>query len=939
MSEPAGAPATTPNLIGPYRIERELARGGMGIVYLARDTRLNRVVALKALPEEVASDQDRLQRFEREAKLLASVNHPNVATIFGIETSGKRRYLALEYIEGESLAARLIRGPISIDETLELGAQIAAGVEAAHEAGIIHRDLKPANVVVTSGDRLKVVDFGLARGREGDAAVQENSPAITPSSPTVTQPAEHSPTMPGVILGTAPYLSPEQARGKAVDRRTDIWSFGCVLYECLTGSTAFRGETVSDTIALILTKEPDWAKLPPATPAALVALMKRCLVKDPRRRLRDIGEARLALEDIRSGGSEAPVVAPRSSPQAPPRPWYDRLHLRDLIVGILGFLVAAAFWNLVLGKSTPRSARDVTRLSVQIPADLRVTSGSWITADGRTIVLSAIPRQPGPDGAQPPRIYVRRLDQTSFEPLRGTDGLLGFVVSRDSKWVEFISSASDRSFDPQIFKMPVDGSAPPVFLTRAADTWGRPIFLESGDQLFPLSNGKDYVRLPANGGPPSKPISLHSEGAVTDFSDVLPGDRGVLVTMRGGDASSFRQDVGVFDLKSGRTKQLIADGGSPMYSPSGYLVFSRGGTLLAVRFDSRSLETKGQPVAIMDGLRVFTGLSASPFVLARSGTLVYMTGGDMSGRQAIVVSPDGHVSEWSPERQPFQMALAVSPDGARFASQIQTGGRYEVWTSSRGGDRARRLVAVPGSNCGAALWSPDGRKIAYLQEGGKDQDGIYVVDADGNGEARRIAKVVPGDVRLFPTSWSPDGRVLLATKYEGYRGALCAIDIDAGDSRAPRPLFGGTLGMGAAVFAPNGRALAYVSDESGREEVYLSSWDSSTQATVGAPLSVSRGGGSSPVWSRDGKRIYFITPENKIDDATVATSATLSTSPPATAWDMDALGAASGFWGGLFDIMPDGSLLTIRRAAAETEVSHFEIALNFDQELRAKVGK
>jgi serine/threonine protein kinase len=235
MSEPAGAPATTPNLIGPYRIERELARGGMGIVYLARDTRLNRVVALKALPEDVASDHDRLQRFEREAKLLASVNHPNVATIFGIETSGKRRYLALEYIEGESLAARLTRGPISIDETLELGAQIAAGVEAAHEAGIIHRDLKPANVVVTSGDRLKVVDFGLARGREGDAVAQENSPAITPSSPTVTQPAEHSPTMPGVILGTAPYLSPEQARGKAVDRRTDIWSFGCVLYECLTG--------------------------------------------------------------------------------------------------------------------------------------------------------------------------------------------------------------------------------------------------------------------------------------------------------------------------------------------------------------------------------------------------------------------------------------------------------------------------------------------------------------------------------------------------------------------------------------------------------------------------------------------------------------------------------------------------------------------------------
>lgn len=362
MSDPrGGTPPVKSNLIGPYRLDRELARGGMGIVYLAHDTRLNRTVALKALPDDVASDPDRLQRFEREARLLASLSHPNVATIYGIESGEGRRFLALEYIEGESLAARLAQGPLSIDETLEIGAQIAAGIEAAHEAGIIHRDLKPSNVVIAAGERVKVIDFGLARGKDADAASQADSPAITPSSPTITRAeAEHSPTMPGVILGTAPYLSPEQARGKPVDRRTDIWSFGCLLFECLTGTMAFRGETVSDTISLILTKEPDWSKLPKQTPASLVAFLKRCLVKDPRRRLRDIGEARLALDDIRAGvaaGSEATVAA---APHPRPRRMHPLLGARvpvssrwELVSSDLSWRVRCGIWFSTSRASMP----------------------------------------------------------------------------------------------------------------------------------------------------------------------------------------------------------------------------------------------------------------------------------------------------------------------------------------------------------------------------------------------------------------------------------------------------------------------------------------------------------------------------------------------------------------------------------------------------------
>src|SRR5437867_2161474 len=308
---PAPTGTGAPARVGPYRIEREIARGGMGIVYLARDTRLDRAVAIKALPDDVAADPDRLARFEREAKVLASLNHPNVAGIYGVEESEGRRYLALEHVEGETLAARLVRGPLPLAEAQEICLQVAAGVEAAHENGVIHRDLKPGNVMITPGDHVKVLDFGLAKGKVAEESGIVPPPLLadspTLSSPTLSHsPTFHSPaTLPGVILGTAAYLSPEQARGKAVDRRTDIWSFGCVLYECLTGKRAFEGETVSDTIAKILVQDLDWSKLPKSTTPRIRELLKRCLEKDPKRRLRDIGEARLALEAVRAGETGA----------------------------------------------------------------------------------------------------------------------------------------------------------------------------------------------------------------------------------------------------------------------------------------------------------------------------------------------------------------------------------------------------------------------------------------------------------------------------------------------------------------------------------------------------------------------------------------------------------------------------------------------------------
>ena len=926
-------------MIGPYRIDRELARGGMGIVYVAHDTRLDRTVALKALPEDVASEPERLQRFEREARLLASLNHPNVATIYGVESAGGRRYLALEYIDGKSLAARLARGPLPIEETIETGIQVAAGIEAAHEAGIIHRDLKPANVVLAAGDRIKVVDFGLAKGRDGDAATsQADSPALSPSSPTITlSPAEHAPTVPGIILGTAPYLSPEQARGKPVDRRTDIWSFGCVLYECLTGALAFRGETVSDTISIILRGEPDLSRLPKETPPALLALLQRCLVKDPRRRLRDIGEARLALEDMRAavpGISATSPPAATSQPDAGPSGWHRRIRIPSLLAGIVGVLFAAAFWNLVLNKPDRSASREVTRLSIPLPSDLRVPL-ALITSDGRSLVILGIERNP--EQGKPPhsQIYVRHLNGTRYEPLRGTERSWAFVLSPDGKWIEYVANVSERSPEMRMFKVPVDGSAPPIAVSTVEESWARPVLLHSGDQLIPFANGKEYVRLPANGGSPSKPISFGTQELVQDFSSVLPRDRGVLLVTRSFEASASRTNLSVLDLKSGKTELLVPDAGMSQYSSTGHILFQRGDALLAVPFDASALKVTGPPVAMLDGLRMFAGYSFSSLQFTKTGTLVYLLGGDVSkDRQAVRVGGDGTVSEWSSERQPYLATLSASPDGKRFAFHILVNGINEIWVSEQGGDRAHRLVAVPGSQCGFPVWSPDGTRVAFYQDG-RDERAIYVIEADGTSAARRVAKLAAGGMAML-SSWSPDGDVLLLTRYSAFRGVLCALDVSAASEAEPQPLFGGRTGIGWTSFSPDGRSIAYTSDETGREEVYVSSWDTKAKKPSGRPFQVSRTGGAFPRWSHDGGRLFFHTPQNKILAATVSKDPGLSASSPVAAWDLDRIGAAVEPGSPFYDVLPDGHLLVIRRGAEEDDVTRYEVALNFDEEVKAK---
>ena len=932
--------------IGPYKVDREIGRGGMGVVFLAHDTRLGRTVALKALPDDVAADPEHLQRFEREARVLASLNHPNVAAIHGLEESEGRRYLALEHIEGETLADRIARGPLPLRDTLDICIQIAAGVEAAHDAGVVHRDLKPANVMITPNDQVKVLDFGLAKGRVAtDESGLAKSPALidsaTLSSPTIFSPTlPHSPTLlspatlPGVILGTAAYLSPEQARGKIVDRRTDIWSFGCILYECLTGKRAFEGETVSDTIAKTLEREMDWSTLPKSTPPLLRVLLERCLTKDPKLRLRDIGEARLTLEEVKSGRFAAPTgaVAPG------PAPALRRTAILLAIGAVLGAVLGVLAWN-AFGPASRSAPMGVVHLSLPVPPELRA-SALELTPGGEAAVLMAAPRGTGKGEAPRPRLYLRRMDRGTFEPLRGTDGVASFLVSPDGRWLSFVSELSGQSSRLQLFKMPIDGSSPPTLLGRVDPSWDpEPVGLGSGEFIFSTEAGTKYVRVSASGAA-SAPVKFDApgfSGRLTPWSPALPGDRGVFLSAIWYEKGVFGQGIAVMDLKSGKVKILIRDGGFPHYSPTGDLLFSRAGALLAVPFDLAGLRIKGEPVAVMDGLTVGLANHAR-FALASSGTVAYQPGGDAGpNRRLVTVARDGKVSEWSGERHAFEYFIRASPDGSRAVVCIDSPDKItELWISERGRPASHRLLVRPGADCMGPIWSPDGERIAYFQYSQTGDDGIYISSVDGNSPPRRIASRTPPSAFLWPSSWSPDGSTIFLTSVDGMKATLCSIATtqNGGSLSAPQPLFHDNVDRGWGTLSPDGRMIAYVSEEMGKPDIYVSRWDG--KAPAGRSLLVSAGGVSAPTWGREGKQVYYKSAQNKLMAVQVAAAPQLQASPPVELWDLDALRIPAASYR-LFDILPDGQLLMVQRGEGENELTRFDVVLNFFDEVKQKM--
>jgi Tol biopolymer transport system component len=814
--------------LGPYEIAAPLGAGGMGEVYRARDTRLGREVAIKVLPAAFAQDPERLARFEREAKLLASLNHPNIGAIYGLEESGAARYLVLELVDGETLAARLARGPLPVPEALEVCRQVAFGVEAAHESGIVHRDLKPGNVMLTPAGGVKVLDFGLAKG--GAASASGSEPNLS-ASPTRT----YGETAVGVILGTAAYMSPEQARGKAVDRRTDIWSLGCVLYECLAGRQLFEGETVSDLIAKILQSEPDWGALPASTPERARALLRRCLTKDARERLRDMGEVRIALGEA--------LAAPAETQAGPAGPVAARP--RRLRFAVVVAIVAAAAFAIASLLARPPAAPTM-RVSVLAPEDVDVSAevpDITLSPDGSSIVFSGL------DTSGVQHLWLRPLASGSARMLPGTEGAKIPFWSPDSREIAFFADGSLK-------RMPRDGeSAQPIC---AAPNPRGGAWSSRGVIVFAPTASGPLMQVPASGGEPRPATTPDAKRGETThrFPCFLPDGRHFLYVALPGKDGILDTRVGTLDARPGPV--VARSPNMAMYAAPGYLVFNRQGSIVAQHFDPRSLRVSGAAKPIRELMDVSGSYSGCAIVSVSNNGMLLQREPQRVDTQFEVVDRTGQVRSTVKPPSGGYYTPRLSPDGGRVACNFQKTGESKaaLWMVDlvRGVSTRFTFDAIYDGN---PIWTGDGKRVVY----GSDRSGgrnLYWKRADGAGAEELLADVP----NLFndPNDITPDGRQLIYRSLSGDTGEDIWMVPLTGDHEAA-PLIATRFNELDAAISPDGRWIAYRSDESGRFEIYVQSFPAldrkfrvSTDGTTpltNAILTLTR-------WRSDGRELYFL---------------------------------------------------------------------------------
>jgi serine/threonine protein kinase len=886
--------------IGPYEIVSAIGAGGMGEVFRARDARLNRDVAIKVLPATFAHDHERVARFRREAQVVASLNHPNIAAIHGLEESDGVIALALELVEGEDLAQRLMRGAIPIDEAIDIARQIAEGLEAAHEKGVVHRDLKPANVKVTSGGVVKILDFGLARAYEGDSS---NSEGALANSPTLVRPMTEA----GVILGTAAYMSPEQARGKLVDKRSDIWSFGVLLHEMLTGKRLFRGETVSDTLAAVLRESVDLTALPAGTPVAVRRLLGRCLERDSRRRLRDIGEARLALSDPASeptsGSTSEQAAGPSSAAMteivAPRRPRLPSIALLALVA-----LLSAAGSVLLWTQLRPARPQTVVRTSIAVAPGQVLSSGGGpaITRDGRLVAYAAH------DLNSIDRLYVRALDRFDAVVIPESDGAQQPFFSPDGTRVGFFARGKLRVASV------AGGAATPI-----ADVSGQPIGGTWGEDdtiVFVPGLASGLLRVPASGGR-AEQLTVPDEGAdgyAHGRPQFLPGGQKLLFTIWAA-ADSVARGPAVLDLETRKWVSVAGGSWTARYAASGHLLQSGPRGIRASPFDvSRPAEVKTQTFVVSDVLSTMAWAD-SWFAVSDNGTLVYVPGDALLGT-LVWTTRDGQVT---PLSQVSLIDPMVSPDGTRivFADRDDT-----LWTMDlRRGTKTRLTFDNEGVSA-YALWSRDGRRVFFASNRSGTWE-IYAVPGGGGAATR----VLERKGNQFPSSFAPDGTLLFNERIKGRTGAAL-MTLNPNGTVQPFLAAASSSYVGGQ-FSPDGKTVAYISDESGRDEIYVRPFGSSGDA-----VPVSTDGGIAPRWSIDGREIYY-----KHGDAFMAASisnanGTLTAGDPRKLFEIQAAPGRSTFQAG-YSVAPDGRFLILQQdpRAVPTRI---DVVQNWFEELRQR---
>jgi len=868
--------------LGHYQISFQLGKGGMGEVFQAKDQVLGRDVAIKVLPVEFAKDPDRVARFQREAKLLASLNHSNIAAIHGLEESGGVQFLVLELVEGETLAERLKRGAIPVEESLKLSLQIAEALEAAHEKGVIHRDLKPANIKVTPDGKVKVLDFGLAKAFAGEQAELNLS-----NSPTLSNAA----TQQGVILGTAAYMSPEQARAKYVDKRADIWAFGAVLFEMLTGHTAFSGKDVTDILAAVIRSEPEWSSLPANLHGRLREVLERCLKKETKDRYHDISDVKADIQRVLtdpSGVLVQPVMAME-----------PRKKLRTILPWVAVLVLMAILTAIAVWKLKPGEPREVVRFEYELPEGQKFSDlGSPVLAvspDGKKFVYSTT------DG-----LYLRSVGESKAKLIAGSEGIAEQpFFSTDGQWVGYWSAEKN-----ELKKIATAGGAPATLGDVGMFTGAS---WNSDDTIVYGQFGRGILRISAKGGTPE---SLVKTGSLwVGLPQILPDGKSVLYTL-----VQNPNKIMVQPLQSGEPRELFA-GDTARYLPTGHIIYAVENNLFAAPFDVDRLEASGGGTRIVEGVL--------QYAVSDCGTLVYLpvTAGVSSSKYTLVWA-DRSGKEEPLKAPPDAYAFPrISPDGRKVALTIAAGGNYNIWIWDLIRNAMTRLTLGPTFDV-VPLWTPDGKRIVFCTNAGGGS--IHWKAADGTGKDEPVGS--PSEKIMVPVSWSKDGKTLVVT----HAAQIGTANFDIGalsmeSDHDYKGLLKEKHSESQPRISPDGHWMAYTSNESGQAQIYVRPFPDVDKER----WQVSTNGGNSPLWSPDGRELFYFS-DGSANAVAVKTKPAFSIGTPKTLFRGRFVGPSMNS-GASWDISPDGTRFLMLKEDEGGGPRKINVVLSWTEELKRRV--